>query len=243
MKGMLYRLFFGIALGASSIACAQSPAPTIAAHSTRRSQGFLDYALGKINPSDKDYGSSAAETRGDMVAYTIQSLYFWSNGVSLLLLTATSTALILVLRTQDKREIIAATLIAQLWNGRVVDRQEIARRTEMHNALVEARNAALTPRVSTSLVDELSATTVAAPSAAKPSVKSGVQKRAGVSDSPSSIGEIGNQDLMESGQNHIVLTSQVQALRNSERNLRARLNQVSQDLERERQRNHTLKGA
>lgn len=243
MKRIRYTAVLGLALSTSCVSFAQSPMPSSAHSKTKRSQGFLDYALGKIDPNNKDYGASAAEARGEAVAYTIESLYFWSNVVSLTLLAATSTALVLVLRTQGKREIIAATLIAQLWNGRVVDRKEIVRRTAMYNALVEAKNSALNIKPPSMADEEPVAAPAKLNAQEKPSAKTGVQRKAVVSDSPSSPGETGCPDFNESGQDDLVLKSQVQALRNSERNLRARLNQVSQDLERERQRNQTLKGA
>jgi hypothetical protein len=243
MRRVCQVVVLGLTLSAPYICVAQSPPVSPAHPAAKRSQGFLDYALGKINPNNTDYGTSAADARAELVAYTIQNLFFWSNLVSLTLLTATSITLVLLLRTQDKREIIAATLIAQLWNGRVVDRREIVRRTEMYNVLVEAKNSALTT-TPTSMTDEESATIAAKPNTKeKPSAKTSVQRKAGVSDSPSSAGETGSPEFGGSGQEGLVLKSQVQALRNSERNLRARLNQVSQDLERERQRNQTIKGA
>lgn len=242
MKGIRQIAILGLVLSAPFVCPAQPLAPVPAHPAAKRSQGFLDYALGKINPNNKDYGASAADARSEVVAYTIQSLYFWSNVVSLTLLAVTSTALVLVLRTQDKREIIAATLIAQLWNGRVVDRKEIVRRTAIYNALVEEKNEALNLKP-TSKTNEETAVSPAKPNKQeKPSSQSGVQGKAGVSNSPSSAGEIGSKDSSESKED-VLVQSQVQALRNSERNLRARLNQVSQDLERERQRNHSLKGA
>jgi hypothetical protein len=243
MKRIFYAAILGTVLGTSCICLAQAP-PSAPAHpAAKRSQGFLDYALGKINPGNNDYGAAAADARGEVVGYTIQSLYFWSNVVSLALLAATSTALVLVLRTQDKREIIAATLIAQLWNGRVVDHKEIVRRTAMYNALVEAKNSALTAKPSVSPNGDASNTTTASVALEKPSAKSGVQRKAAVSNSPSSTGETGSTGPGEPRQKGLLMESQIQALRNSERSLRARLNQVSEDLERERQRNQTLKGA
>jgi len=43
-------------------------------------------------------------------------------------------------RSAAKKEIIAATIIAELWNGRISDRIEILRRTEQFNQLVELHN-------------------------------------------------------------------------------------------------------
>src|ERR1700738_4124740 len=47
---------------------------------------------------------------------------------------------ILELRSSEKKEVISATLMTQLWNGRVSDLAEIDRRTNQYNALVERNN-------------------------------------------------------------------------------------------------------
>ena len=104
-------------------------------------QGFFDYALGKINPHGIDYGASMESGRNAVVENTIDDLYFWSNVVTLLLLSGLVAIVLLQWRAADKREVIAASLIAQLWNGRVSDRIEIERRTQQFNQLVEAHNA------------------------------------------------------------------------------------------------------
>ena len=109
--------------------------------SAPKRQGFLDYALGKVNPHDTDYGSKMASARNAVVGYTIDDLYFWSNVVTLLLLCGLVAIVLFQWRAMNKRELIAASLIAQLWNGRVSDRVEIERRTEQFNQLVEAHNA------------------------------------------------------------------------------------------------------
>ena len=112
-----------------------------ALQSAPKRQGFLDYALGKVNPHDTDYGSKMASARNAVVGYTIDDLYFWSNVVTLLLLCGLVAIVLFQWRAMNKRELIAASLIAQLWNGRVSDRVEIERRTEQFNQLVEAHNA------------------------------------------------------------------------------------------------------
>jgi hypothetical protein len=194
MNNICRAAMFGLTLAVFSPCVAQSTTPAPSHPASKRSQGFVDYALGKINPGNKDYGSSAADARKEVIANTIQDLYFWSNIVSLTLLVATSATLVFVLRTQDKREIIAANLISQLWNGRVIDRQEIVRRTGMYNALVEAKNAALAMKLAPPAEQEPVPATVTSAGSEKPLKKSGVQMRADVSRSPSSQptrGEIG----------------------------------------------------
>jgi hypothetical protein len=247
MKNMCRVAILGFTLSASSICPAQAtPSAAPSQPTPKRSQGFLDYALGKINPENKDYGDSAADARSALAGDTIQSLYFWSNVLSLSLLAAASTALVLVLRTQDKREIIAANLISQLWNGRVIDRREVVRRTGMYNALVGAKNEALGP-ASSSIREERAESPDLEPSLQKQlGKKARVQSEAAAPRQPSSHAQQGEIGIASSGdldQKTKLLEGQNQALRNSERNLRERLNHVSQDLEQERRRNQTLKGA
>jgi hypothetical protein len=244
MRSVYRTALFGLTLCVSSVCAAQSPQPAAPSHPTaKRSQGVIDYALGKINPGNKDFGDSAANARSEVVGATIQNLYFWSNVVSLTLLAGASAGLMLVLRTQDKREIVAANLISQLWNGRVVDRKEIVRRTGLYNALVEAKNSTLT--AASPVVEEehrdvpISDGTIRT----QPGQKSRVQSKTAAPKSPSSTGETGTLPPGELAEKAIFLEGQNQALRNSERNLRDRLNQVSLDLEQERRRNQTLKGA
>ena len=129
-------------LHARAISWSNSGRPTTpTSQSAPKRQGFFDYALGKINPHGIDYGASMESGRNAVVENTIDDLYFWSNVVTLLLLSGLVAIVLLQWRAADKREVIAASLIAQLWNGRVSDRIEIERRTQQFNQLVEAHNA------------------------------------------------------------------------------------------------------
>jgi hypothetical protein len=247
MRNICCVAILGLTLSAASLCPAQSAPPAAPSQPTpKHSQGLLDYALGKINPANKDYGNSAADARSELAGDTIQNLYFWSNVISLALLAASSTALVLVLRTQDKREIIAANLISQLWNGRVIDRREIVRRAGMYNALVETKNAALSA-ASSPTREERAEFPASDPSLQKqPGKKARVQSDVALPKQPSSHAQQGETGSAPSGdldQKTKLLEGQNQALRNSERNLRERLNHASQDLEQERRRNQTLKGA
>jgi hypothetical protein len=105
-----------------------------------RPQGFADYALGKINQDNRDYGNEFQSARNLLVAYTVDDAYFWSNCVSMGLLIVVTGCYLLQIRSSDKKEEIAATLIAQMWNGRVSDKIEIDKRTAAYNALVDQHN-------------------------------------------------------------------------------------------------------
>ena len=210
--------------------------------SAPKRQGFLDYALGKVNPHDTDYGSKMASARNAVVGYTIDDLYFWSNVVTLFLLSGMVALVLLQWRAADKREVIAASLIAQLWNGRVSDRIEIERRTQQFNQLVEAHNA----DVEKNLSQKPGASQQDAEAAG--SLTRGVRSLAdgkGISPVEAEKIEASAPDATTASlqQNNLLLQRRVEALQNSEQNLKQRLNQTTVLLDQERRRNATLKGA
>jgi hypothetical protein len=228
---------------------APGPASQLTAHKT---QGFTDYALGKINPNDTDYGTALDAARDATVEHTLDDLYFWSNVVALILLSGLTTVFLFHLRAADKKEIIAATLIAQLWNGRVSDRVEIERRTEQYNNLVDEHNAVVER--------ELMARSQPAPSEdqgatdLKRSVEN-LDSRAKAGTLPVSAGNRNRLDVaprdapvpavaaLNRQQRTVLLERRIEAMGNTEKNLKERLNQTSALLEQERQRNQALKGA
>ena len=207
-----------------------------------RRHGFFDYALSKINPGGNDYGASMASTRSAMVENSIDDLYFWSNVVTLILLCGLATIVLLQWRSADKREVIAASLIAQLWNGRVSDRIEIQRCTEQFNLLVETHNA----EVERSLSQKSTPSEREAETAGKltRNVRNLAQSN-GISPAEAekiaAVAPDANAASME--QNNLLLQRRVEALQNSEQNLKQRLNQTTVLLDQERRRNATLKGA
>src|ERR1700729_1053830 len=69
----------------------QAAASAMSQHATHKAQGFGDYALGKINPKNTDYGAAFDAARGAFVTHTLDDLYFWSNVVTLVLLSVLTT--------------------------------------------------------------------------------------------------------------------------------------------------------
>jgi len=211
----------------------------------QKRQGFFDYALGKINPRGNDYGASMASTRSAVVEDTIDDLYFWSNAVTLLMLCGLAALVLLQWRAADKREVIAASLIAQLWNARVSDRIELQRCTEQFNRLVETHNA----EVERSLMQK----SHGSESEKDADVSRNVRKLAGKGTTENgakqlrlnmeTTAELGTVGSADQEQSHLLLQRRVEALQNSEQNLKQRLNQTTVLLDQERRRNATLKGA
>lgn len=225
-----------------SIAQDQNQPATRTARTAPKRQGFFDYALGKINPHDKNCGASIESARNAVVQYTIDDLYFWSNVVTLVLLSGLVALVLFQWRAMDKREVIAASLIAQLWNGRVSDRIEIEGRTRQFNQLVENHNAEAEgawsqgPRSS----EQDSDTT-------RSQARSLRKVPEGAGSSPAEAERIAavasDADAASMQQSNLLLQRRVEALQNSEQNLKQRLNQMTVLLDQERRRNGTLKGA
>jgi len=232
---------------------AQTVQPQTTGQTLRQRQGFFDYALGKINPSNTDYGAEMADGRSALVGHTIDDLYFWSNAVTLGLLVCAAGIIYFEWHSAAKKEIVAATIIAELWNGRVSDRIEIVRRTEQFNQLVELQNQEterlLSAGSKTSEQEQEAAGSVtksvgqsgysgslAAGSAAKSTLPA---PRA----TESAAVENANDGTARLQQSNLLLQRRVEALENSENNLKQRLNQTTLLLDEERRRNRTLKGA
>jgi len=183
-----------------------------------------------------------ASARNAVVGYTIDDLYFWSNVVTLFLLCGLVAIVLFQWRAMNKRELIAASLIAQLWNGRVSDRVEIERRTEQFNQLVEAHNAeteaALSRKTGPSEQE----------SGSNGSLTKSVRTLAdgkGISPAEAENIAAAAPDATSASleQSNLLLQRRVEALQNSEHNLKQRLNQTTVLLDQERRRNSTLKGA
>ena len=234
----------------ASFGQSQNHAPTAPSSAVHKQSGFFDYVLDKVNPNGYDYGSAMHTERDSMVEHSIDDLYFWSNVVTLLLLTGAVAVVFLQWRSADKKEVIAAALIAELWNGRVSDRIEIDRRTEQFNRLVETHNA----DVERALMLKPSASETAGES--NGSLSKNVQKMTAKSASKVSNGDatqlrldIGKPsqpsatESLDAQQENVLLQRRLEAFQNSEQNLKQRLNQTTLLLDQERRRNASLKGA
>ena len=219
---------------------------------SHKAQGFADYALGKVNPNDTDYGASLDGARGTTVTHTIDDLYFWSNVVALILLTGVTTVFFFHLRAADKKEIIAATLIAQLWNGRVSDRTEIERRAEQFNNLVDEHNAVVERELTTNAPEAdreappaTNLNRTVAEIAGAPRSENRFAPRTSFEPIPSDAKEAAatGNEVVRLQQDNLLLEHRVEAMRNTEQNLKERLNQTTSLLDQERRRNQALKGA
>jgi hypothetical protein len=241
------------AIAPGLVAQAQTVQPEKTGPAQRQRQGFFDFALGKINPSNTDYGTAMANGRNDLVGHTIDDLYFWSNAVTLGLLACAAGIIYFEWRSAAKKEIVAATIIAELWNGRVSDKIEIVRRTQQFNQLVELQNQEterlLSAGPKTSEHEQEAAESITKNVGQNGYSGSSAAGSAAKSTSPApratesaAVGNV-NDGTARLQQSNLMLQRRVEALENSEKNLKQRLNQTTILLDEERRRNATLKGA
>jgi len=240
------------AVAPALVAQTQTVQPEKSGQTLRQRQGFFDYALGKINPSNTDYGATLGDGRGDLVGHTVDDLYFWSNIVTLGLLVCAAGIIYFEWHSAAKKEIVAATIIAELWNGRVSDRIEIVRRTEQFNQLAEQHNAEVERALMTKQQSNQAAETETTDlkDTVQALARTASASNGDVAGTSSDAHDSSSADTSLAGNRAISVQQQVQLLknsleatRNSERNLRERLNQANTQLDEERKRNRTLKGA
>jgi hypothetical protein len=238
-------------LAVAPLSSGQTPDPSAPPqHFPRKQEGFFDFVLGKINPNGNDYGARMQSGRDAVVVNTVDDLYFWSNVMTLLLLTGSVAVILLQWRSEAKREVITAAIIAELWNGRVSDGIELDRRTEQFNQLVATHNAevekalalkqqqqGLDKQASGSLTRSVRKLTEDDPHSGRKTAPP-EPPVAEVSNVSASDGGVGNLQ-----QSNVLLQRRIEAMQNTEQNLKQRLNQTTALLDQERRRNATLKGA
>jgi hypothetical protein len=193
-----------------------------------------------------------ANGRSDLVGHTIDDLYFWSNAVTLGLLVCSAGIIYFEWRSAVKKEIVAATIIAELWNGRVSDRIEILRRTEQFNQLAERHNAEIESALMAKQLPNqaVEPETTDLKDTVHALARMANARNEDATGSSSDVPGTSLADPLLAGNSTMTVQQQVQLLknsleatRNSERNLRERLNQTNTQLDEERRRNRTLKGA
>jgi hypothetical protein len=112
-------------------------------------QGFVDFTLSRINPTDRDYGQYFAEGRQIAIEETIQNGYFWSNAVALALIGCLSIVVAYQHRRATHREWAVADVLWQYEHAltRAHTQVDIAtrRNRELMVALAEAREGVSCP--------------------------------------------------------------------------------------------------
>jgi hypothetical protein len=112
--------------------------PAGQAQSSRQKDGFVDFTLKRINPTDKDYGQCLDDGRKLIVEETVRNGYFWSNLVALGLLACLFVIIVYQRRVQTCREWTAAEMLAQYELSLSRANAQVEEATSRNRGLMEA---------------------------------------------------------------------------------------------------------
>jgi hypothetical protein len=232
--------------------------PTAQAQSPRQKDGFVDFALKRINPTDKDYGQCLDEGRKMLLEETIRSGYFWSNLVALGLLACLFVIILYQHRVQTCREWTAAEMLAQhehaLARAKAHAEEATSRNRGLMEALTTLRESALRsqsppgeaqdrPALQTvsSRVSSIPASQVASTKSSSATSAPSRSARAATATPPAN--QIGlfkpDVDLVMKVNS---LEQQLGRSQDEAKLLRRQLNESDRRLQEEQQRNRSLKG-
>jgi hypothetical protein len=110
----------------------------VQAQSPRQKDGLVDFALKRINPTDKDYGQCLDEGRKLLIEETIRNGYFWSNVVALGLLACLFVIIVYQRTVQTHREWTTADMLAQHAHALSRANAHVEEATNRNRGLMEA---------------------------------------------------------------------------------------------------------
>jgi hypothetical protein len=96
---------------------AQQQRPRPDSNAPKAKDGFIDFTLKRINPSNEDYGQCITDGRKLLVMETVESVYFWSNVASLTLLGCFFSVIVYQRGVGLRREFMHAEALAQFENA------------------------------------------------------------------------------------------------------------------------------
>ena len=240
---------------------AQRSAYDPAAHDApaRPNQGFIDYTLNRINPSDKDYGDCLDQGRKLILQESIQNAFFWSNVVTLSLLGCLFTIVVYQHRQRVRREWTIAEILQQYEHALLRANAQVdeatKRNSELSEEVTSAReNASRLPIVLTEPRESPTPRATSKRTAETQPVEATVAKStgAGAGDrAPNGRGngsKVANQMGLFKPEVDLILKvnsleQQLGRSQEQEKQLRRQLTQSDLRLQAEQQKNRTLKGA
>ena len=233
--------------------------PATQQRSPKQPDGFLDFTLKRVNPSDKNYGQCVDEGRAVMLEETVRNGYFWSNLIALGLLGCLLVIIIFQQRIGVRREWASAEILAQFEQSLQRSNAQVDEATKKNHGFKEAlatlrastlRSASLPPdsgEIAASAAIKTRANTArsTAPTTAKAtSAKTATERTAGTAIAV----EPENQMALFKSDAALIMkvNSLEQQLARSEeqqKELRRQLNEAGRKLQAEQEKNRALKGA
>jgi hypothetical protein len=107
---------------------------------TQQHEGFIEFAMRQINPRDADYGCQIDEDRKLIVDETVKNINSWAVLVAMSFLILSFFMLLHQHRERNRREIIAASFLAQYHNALAEARNQAERAIRRYNELVSRTN-------------------------------------------------------------------------------------------------------
>lgn len=242
--------------------CQSRPAsydPAGQQRSPKPRDGFLEFTLQHVNPSDKDYGQCVDQGRAVLLEETVRNGYFWSNLVALGLLGCLLVIIIFQHRVGNRREWATAEILAQFEQSlrrSIVQADEAAKKNHgFKQALASLRESALhsVPPSSDSGEGNGSAVaktrTTAPRAAASPALRT-VPPRAAATRNDGGAIAVEPASQMALFKSDAALIMKVNALEQQlaraeeqQKELRRQLNESGRKLQAEQEKNRALKGA
>jgi hypothetical protein len=232
--------------------------PAAQAQSPRQKDGFVDFALKRINPADKDYGQCLDEARKLLLEETMRNAYFWSNLVALGLLACLFVIIVYQHRVQTCREWTAAEMLVQyehsLSRANVQVEEATSRNRGLMEALTALRESALRSQVPPGEVQDRPALqTVSSRASSIPASQVAAPKNGNAATAPSRSARAAtatppaNQIGLFKPEVDLVmkvnsLEQQLGRSQDEAKLLRRQLNESDRRLQEEQQRNRSLKG-
>jgi hypothetical protein len=249
---MLPSLCFAQARPSGYDPAAQAPPP-------KQKDGFVDFALKRINPADKDYGQSLDEGRKLLIEETMRNGYFWSNLVALGLLACLFVIIVYQHRVQTCREWTAAEMLTQHEHALSRANAHVEEATSRNRGLMEAltalRESALRSQAPPGEAQERPALqTVRSRASSIPASQVATPKNGNAATAPSRSARAAtatppaNQIGLFKPEVDLVmkvnsLEQQLGRSQDEAKLLRRQLNESDRRLQEEQQRNRSLKGA
>lgn len=250
----------GLVVFLSMIAPAQQTSDRVVPdRNSRQRPSLLDFALKGINSSDRNYGQCIDESRRIVLETTIENGYFWSNLISVSLLGGFLVVMIHQQRVRRRRDLIVAETLAQYHNALARADTQIDEATKRNHALMEAltANTELSAQESIVVAGADASGTKKPVSKKRTAVESGAAPGTATLPAPSQEGskrdsatKIPGPSSRSGLQHHseIDLVSKVNLMQQQislsqerEKQLRRQLNDAELRLQKEQEKNRTLK--
>jgi hypothetical protein len=231
--------------------------PAAQAQAPRPKDGFVDFALRRINPADKDYGQCLDEGRKILLEQTMRNGYFWSNLVALGLLACLFVIIVYQHRVQTCRQWTAAEMLAQYEHSLSRANAQVEEATSRNRGLMEAlttlRESALRSQAPAEAQDRPALQTASNRTSSIPASQVATPKNGNAATAPSRSARAAtaappaNQIGLFKPEVDLVmkvnsLEQQLGRSQDEAKLLRRQLNESDRRLQEEQQRNRSLKG-